>query len=103
MGHRRAILLIDLVGSNWAPGDYTKHSCLEPYGLECIGAGAEKYGYEVKIQQPRYESFSRIINIVKSDKPFVVGLSVKTYNYNSSLRLARAIKEVNKNIYIVFG
>lgn len=103
MRSEKRILLIDWVGEKWDPGNYTKHSCLEPYGLECIGSFAQKFGFSVKILQFRYEPLKRIIKIIESENPFLIGLSVKTYNFFNSLDLARAIKEVNKNIYIVFG
>jgi len=103
MKSTKTILLIDWPGTNWPPGVYTKHSCLEPYGLECVGALAKDHGYKIKIFQFRHNSLSRVMDSVKRHSPFAVGVSVKTYNLASCLLLAKAIKSWKRSIYVIFG
>jgi anaerobic magnesium-protoporphyrin IX monomethyl ester cyclase len=98
-----SVVLIDWVGPQWAPGVFTKHSCLEPYGLECVGSAATDVGYNVEIIQPRHNSLLRLLSVVKKHNPFAVGISTKTYNLVRSLKLAKSIKSLNRNIYVILG
>jgi radical SAM superfamily enzyme YgiQ (UPF0313 family) len=103
MKSKSNILLIDWAGISWFSGTYTKHSCLEPYGLECIGSAANANGFKVEIIQPHHNSLSRIMSIIKKHDLFAVGISVKTYNLIQSLKLAKSIKSFNNKIYVIFG
>ena len=47
--------------------------------------------------------WSEIFSVLKREKPDIVGVSVMTPKYGSSLNIARIVKEYNKNIPVIFG
>ena len=74
----------------------------EPIGLLELGAYVQKQtGSDI-----RYfvvDSEEQAIKDIKVYDPNILGFSVYTYNYPAAVNVARAIKDENKDIRIVFG
>jgi len=76
-----------------------------PLGLAMIAAVLEERGYQVKILDINALGLSgnSISHFILDETPDIIGLTAMTPNINSAIKLARKIKEVNKDILVVLG
>ena len=100
---KKHVLLLDVGKQSKTVGTYTKHSVLEPYGLECIGAAIQNLGFDVKILQKRTPSTKHILSYEGRATLFCVGFSVRACNLQLSLKMAKEIKNLSPDTYVVFG
>jgi len=78
----------------------------EPLGLLYLAAYLIKNNIKVKILDLNIKHFKNLNNIVKEAlryKPKIIGIPTFTALIASCLKLAKAIKKENKDIFIVFG
>ena len=76
-----------------------------PLGLAMLAAVLEKKGYTVKIKDFTAVGLSEnvIPQIIRADKPDIVGITAMTSTINSAVRVARKVKESDSNILVVLG
>lgn len=84
-------------------GRYTKCNDFEPYGLESLAAISNKEGFGIKILQQNEMSNEELVQEILNNSPDIVAFSCMTYNFNSSLELARTIKQNHPNTKIIVG
>lgn len=82
---------------------YTGRSNFEPLGLEYVAAIAKREGHEVNLFQQGNEPEQVFIKKILSTRPHMVAFTAMTYAYPSAIRIAKKIKEKNKNVLTVFG
>jgi len=82
---------------------YTSPSNLEPLGLEYIAAIAEKEGHNINLLQQVDEPEDIFLKKIFDTQPDVVAFTTMTYSYPSAIKIAKKIKDKNKNIITVFG
>jgi magnesium-protoporphyrin IX monomethyl ester (oxidative) cyclase len=91
-----------------------------PMGLAYVAAVLEQNGHEVKILDCILEdwkktnewngkikylglSYKQITNIIKKEKPDVVGITSWSVEAPSAFRVAKAVKKADKSIFTIFG
>jgi radical SAM superfamily enzyme YgiQ (UPF0313 family) len=75
-----------------------------PLGLLSLGTFLEKNNFRVKIvDAPMDKNFKQSIADNLSDELILIGLSVMTINIASALDITKFIKNINKNIPILWG
>jgi len=79
------------------------HNEFEPLGLEYIAAALYQKRYKVNIIRQMSKDTNDLVKHILSYDPDIVCLTVLTYNYPESLRIANALKVFNKNIISIFG
>ena len=84
-------------------GNYTKCNNFEPYGLEILASGAKQEGFDTKLFQQNEVPDGEFIHKVLGNSPEILAFSCMTYNYDSSLAIARLAKKQNPSIKVVFG
>lgn len=102
-----SVLLIDPERSSIRKGNIWKviNRSLPTLGLAYIAAFLEKQGIKVKIIDMRAQIWDMpdIISVVKEFKPEFIGITVTTVQISSALRIAKYIRDFNKDIKIVMG
>ncbi len=84
-------------------GDYTTCNNFEPYGLELLAANSEQAGFEVKVFQQNMCDNHIFVKSLFDYSPDVLAFSCMTYNYESSLNMAKLAKNQDQNVKIIFG
>jgi len=84
-------------------GNYTKCNNFEPYGLEILASGAKQEGFDTKLFQQNEVPDGEFIHKVLGNSPEILAFSCMTYNYDSSLAIARLAKQQNPSLKVVFG
>ena len=84
-------------------GNYTKCNNFEPYGLELLAAGAKKEGFEVKLFQQNEIPDEKFTDKILRNSPDSLAFSCMTFNYDSSLAIARLAKKQNHSVKVIFG
>jgi len=76
-----------------------------PLGLMYIAAVLEKLGHEVHLIDADVEEMSvnNLLDVVRQEKPDVMGLSATTPIYNSAVMLFESVKKINPEIITIFG
>ena len=76
-----------------------------PIGLMYLAAVLQKKGYSVEIfdAEARNMEFQETINSILNKKPDIVGMTATTPLFDSCIKIAEKLKEVNSNIKIVLG
>src|SRR4030066_1727794 len=75
-----------------------------PLGLGYITAVLEKEGYNVKLIDMIDTSFKDAQEIIRKEKPQVVGISCNLTDFRwGAFKLAKIAKHVNSNIVVVLG
>jgi len=98
----KKIMLIDpgKVSESW----YTVRE-MPSLALGCIGTYLKLVGHEVKIiDMATYKiDNERLKNEVAKFKPHIVGITSATFNIYSAYEAAQAVKQMDKNIFVVLG
>ena len=78
---------------------------IPPAGLGYIGGYLKSQGIDVRIYDLMFEidNLSQIRNIIEKESPEYVGLGATSPQFSSALIIAKMIKDIDKNIKIVFG
>jgi anaerobic magnesium-protoporphyrin IX monomethyl ester cyclase len=76
-----------------------------PLGLASVAAVLEGSGHTVKIlDMPALRlSGTSVFEIIRQEKPDVVGISAMTPTINAALNVAKKVKEANKSILVALG
>ncbi|MGQ9788190.1 MAG: B12-binding domain-containing radical SAM protein [Candidatus Hadarchaeaceae archaeon] len=76
-----------------------------PLGLLYLGSVLQLEGHDVKIIDNAVERLSvdRLSDRVKGEKPEIVGISALTPTFRQALAIAKAIKEKNPDVKLIFG
>ncbi len=78
-----------------------------PLGLCYIAAVLEKHGHEVKIfdlaHDKRLKGLNSAEQLIRQEKPDVVGISCLTYNRKGAFRIAGIAKAIDNNIKVWMG
>jgi anaerobic magnesium-protoporphyrin IX monomethyl ester cyclase len=76
-----------------------------PLGLAMLAAVLEKHRYSVTIKDLTVEGLSEyeIPEIIKKEKPDIVGITAMTSKVNSAILIARKVKESDDKILVVLG
>lgn len=108
MKRKRKIIFVQPTGYNWTgeQGDITRDvNIMVPNGICSMCAYLEQRGIETAILDgyaiPR--SIGEWTKIILNEKPSFVGVSTTTSSFLEGIKLARAIKEADRSIRIVFG
>ena len=99
----RKVILVDCNVSSWKAGKFTKHSCLEPLGIEYLGKMVQQNGYQVKILQQRELDRAKILKKVLEYSPDIVGISSMANGFNIAKYLAEQIKMHNHKVVTIYG
>ncbi len=91
----------DIVGETKSMKDVM--NIIQPLGIAYIAAVLEKEGYYVKIAEGNFMNHDQIKDYIKNEKPDVVGITTTTPTFESVIKVAKDIKEINKDIKIVIG
>jgi radical SAM superfamily enzyme YgiQ (UPF0313 family) len=76
---------------------------IQPLGIAYIAAVLEKEGYDVKIAEGNFINHEQIKEYIKQEKPDVVGITSTTPTFESVIKVARDVKEIDNNIKIIVG
>ncbi|MEM3421571.1 MAG: radical SAM protein [Candidatus Hadarchaeum sp.] len=76
-----------------------------PLGLLYLGSVLQMDGHEVKIIDNAREGspVERLADRVKSEKPDIVGISALTPTFRQAIKIAKAVKEKNPEVRLIFG
>ncbi len=74
-----------------------------PNGLLSIGALLLSKNIDTEVLNLTNKSWKECKDIIKNKNPDVVGISCFTFNRHACVKLAKVVKEVNKEINVVFG
>jgi len=74
-----------------------------PLGILYLATVLEYEGISVKIVDLQVESIKKLIKIVKSEKPRIIGISSLTPTFPSALRIAKLCKSLLPETFIVMG
>ncbi len=99
----KKVFLIELNEGLWNAGKFTRYACVEPLGIEYLGALAKERGCEVKIIQQKTMPHSKIVKEIESFNPDVVGISAMTYSLKQACELSSEIKNKNNKIITILG
>lgn len=98
--------LFNMVGSTAAKDIEELDSCLPPLGLMYVAAYLEKYSsHQVKIVDCPFEkySFEEIAEIIKKERPDVIGISVLTFTLIDAFEVIRIAREQAPASKIILG
>lgn len=84
-------------------GNYTKCNNFEPYGLELLASSAEQKGFEVRLFQQNEVPDEDFTRNVLENSPNILTFSCMTFNYDSSLDIAKLAKAENPSVKVIFG
>jgi radical SAM superfamily enzyme YgiQ (UPF0313 family) len=78
---------------------------LPPLGIFYLKSVLDLEGYQTSVLDHSAHEYPRsyVMNWIKKEDPDVVGFSVLTSSFRTGIKIARAIKEWNPNVKIVFG
>ena len=91
------ILLVQPLGALTRPSGYMRTCYLEPIGLEYLAGAIETRGYAVVVVSGDVTEKQLELEIEQSH-PFIVGFSVHTYVYETSLNLAQVAKKTAQRL-----
>jgi radical SAM superfamily enzyme YgiQ (UPF0313 family) len=74
-----------------------------PLGIMYVASSLRNAGHHVKIIDLQFDSITNLINELKLFSPDVVGITCTTPTFPLAEQIAKTIKEINKNIYVVLG
>ncbi|MEM2090050.1 MAG: radical SAM protein [Candidatus Pacearchaeota archaeon] len=94
------VALIDV--GTWSPGFHGRLSSLDPLGIEYLGAALVEQGHDVELFQKR-SGLKKLISDVTRKNYDVVGISHLTCDTYDAFKVAKAVKEKNRETKIVFG
>lgn len=99
------VLLIVSSSNKIRRKSFAEKSSSPPLGLIYIASILKMHGYNTRILDLSVEDYSLVEfkRIIKDFSPQVVGISVYTETYSSSVQIAKLIKKVVPNAKIVFG
>lgn len=101
------ILLVDpFISATDEYGNLVKLANIIPnLGLGYIAASLEKHGFKVKILDCFVEgiSTSDLVNVIKNERPEVVGFTATVLSINSALEAAQAIKNSAPEVFLIIG
>lgn len=77
----------------------------QPLGMGYVASYLEREGFKVSILDNSIEGLNneQFVAYVKDKNPLCVGFTVCTSSYNNALSLARLVKEVGNNIFVIMG
>lgn len=97
------VLLVQPLGDSFrSAGVVRNYVNLEPISLQYLASSAVAAGHEVSIRHPILTD-AEFKNVLLSEKPDVLGLSVYTFSLSMSLRFARIARDMLPGVRIVFG
>jgi len=102
----RNIMQILLVGSPKKNIGFDRIARLPNIGFSSIASNLDKSICDVKIVDllvAGRKPYKYYLNLIKKDKPDLVGLSSMSYNYEDAVLLAKITKEFDHNIITVLG
>ncbi len=96
------VLLINPPVESWGKMKSIRHSS-PPLGLLSVAAYLEKKRFSVEVLDYSLEQIDedRLLHVISNIK--IVGITATTNNIGSALEIAEKIKNINRNIFIVFG
>ncbi len=96
--------MIDVVLIN-PPDKFLEKRYRFPRGLAMLAAVLEKAGYSVKIIEIVVENLSKkdLERLIKNYQPKIVGIGGTTDNRFDSFELTKLVKQVNKDIIVLYG
>ncbi|HDH02265.1 MAG TPA: B12-binding domain-containing radical SAM protein, partial [Nitrospirae bacterium] len=75
----------------------------QPLGLLYIAASVKQAGYEVRFLNGAFMRNAEIMKEIEKERPDIVGLYSTTFGWKKAKEAARAIKEIDKNIFVCVG
>ncbi len=75
----------------------------QPLGLLYIASSVMKAGYEVRFLNGAFMRNAEIMKEIEKERPDIVGLYSTTFGWKKAKEAARAIKEIDKNIFVCVG
>lgn len=75
----------------------------QPLGMLYLASSLMKAGYEVEFLNGAFMTNPEILKKVEKERPEFVGLYSTTFGWKKAKEAARAIKEIDKNIFICVG
>lgn len=75
----------------------------QPLGMLYIASSLMKAGHEVRFLNGAFMTNPEILKEVEKERPEFVGLYSTTFGWKKAKKAARAIKEIDKNIFICVG
>lgn len=82
-------------------GDYFAR--MMPVGLGYINAALKSEGFPSRLANLSAVPWRRAVELLRREKPDLVGLTTYTFNRHASLRLAAAAKAANRRCFVVVG
>jgi anaerobic magnesium-protoporphyrin IX monomethyl ester cyclase len=79
------------------------HTSLLPVGLLSLAALLQQRAYRVTLANFSGFSWDRVRQVLRQERPSVLGISQFTHNREESLKLARVAKELDSGCFVVLG
>lgn len=76
---------------------------LPPLGILYISAVLKAKGHDVSVSDGSIEDFNTILNKLQKEKPEIVGISALTFLWNRAKKMAKEIKKLLPEAFIVIG
>ena len=105
MEKRLDVLLVSPPSPNPLMLKSFKRQGMPPLGLGYIATYLKQADYSVAIMDMGLEdnTMDVLLDTIKTQKPSIVGISCSTETYNTTIRIAKIIKEINGDICIALG
>lgn len=75
----------------------------QPLGMLYLASSLMKAGHEVRFLNGAFMTNPEILQEVKNDRPDAVGLYSTTFGWNKAQEAAKAIKEIDQDIFVCVG
>jgi len=102
MNNENDVLLVDPRGIYGYAFKISSPKIREPLGLEYIASAIKEEGYSVDLLM-QTEPFDKFLEKISSYQSSIIGISCMTYNINTGLKIAEAIKRENPETITIFG
>lgn len=76
---------------------------LPPLGLLCLAAYLKREGHKVWVVDGSIDSFSYLMNLIKKEKPDVLGITAMTFLWKKAVKILELVKTDFPSIFTVVG